>query len=132
VRIAIMPNTGGGGVDMMADNGVIGVSRSPIGRVAVTGPVAIAVSRRVTITGTVAVSRITIAIAIAVSRVTITIAVTRIAVAVPVGSRGDCATDQRSRCEPYCGSAPTPSAPPTPSIGWTCERWNCGSHQRGR
>ena len=79
------PDTNSGGIDMASDNGVIGVSVTPVSRaigrsvtvrgVAVTGPITIAVSRvAITIAGS---------ITIAVSWVAITIS--RVAIAVTVG-----------------------------------------------
>jgi hypothetical protein len=40
----MMPDPNSGGIDMASDNGVIGVPVTPVNRVAVAGPIAIAVS----------------------------------------------------------------------------------------
>ena len=67
--MTITMDAGSSGIDMAADNGVIGSSVSPVSRIAVTRPVTIAISR--------------VAIAVAIGRgISVTIAISGVAITI--------------------------------------------------
>jgi hypothetical protein len=86
-----MPDAMNGGIDMVADNRVIGVS--PVSRLTVTGPISVtgpitrAIGRGVAVAGTisVAISWVTVAGPISIAVCRIAVAICRIAVAITVG-----------------------------------------------
>ena len=85
------PDTISAGIDAVPENRVIRISVTPVSRVAVAGPIAIAVGRSVGVRGVAVTGPITVAISrgvsvtIAVSGVAVAIAVIRITVAVSIG-----------------------------------------------
>src|SRR6516225_2636449 len=110
--------TPSGGIETTADNApAVAIA---ISRVAVTGPIAIAV-RRVAVPGAVAVNRIAVT-----GPITITVRRVTVAVTAVVRPRSERATDYR--CPDRC-PAPSAAAPTAPSLSRNCEYRNGSGYQ---
>jgi hypothetical protein len=79
--MAITMDTDSSGVEMASDNGAIGSSVSPVNRIAVTGPISIAISR-IAVTSPISIARSRIAIT---SPVAIPISWVAISIPIAVG-----------------------------------------------